>query len=203
MASIIYATATDHVNLHPYSVSVPAHFATVIHRSVEEGNLFAPIYEPFDSRQQQSSMITIAKMVEFVISSTTFTITKDYDVLEILHQIDAYIDEVFPMINDKIVSTYVDRVLRLRSRIYVLFRRILNRRPQWQSAYGHENTLFEMLAEVYRPLGVSFKSPQTLFEDLVVCPTVKKHPEQFGGILMNRTPTDTQKTTDGRPYYHV
>ncbi|CAM6031536.1 unnamed protein product, partial [Sphagnum compactum] len=61
------------------------------------GIFFAPIYEAFDPNLPQRSMITIAKMIEYYISRVSFTILNDYDILLILHQIDAYVAEVYPM----------------------------------------------------------------------------------------------------------
>jgi hypothetical protein len=179
---MIYLSATDHINKHPYCVHAPAYIQS-IHKPIIAGDLFAPIYETFDTNQQQRMMIPIAKMVELSISNTIFTIIDDYDVLLILHQIDAYVKEVYQLISDKQVSSYVDRILKLRIRIYTLFRRVLNRRPDWKKAYGHGKNLFGMIEQLYQGLGITMNTPSAPLDELAMCPTVRAHSDQFKQIL--------------------
>lgn len=171
MATTIYATATDHINKHPYDVMVQAHFAG-IHRLVEQKIFLSPIYEAFDSNALQKSKITIAKMVELFISKSSFNVIEDKDVLYILHQIDCYVEEVYHLKNDDKVQKYIEQILKLRERIYFLFRRVLNLHPQWKQAYQQQIGVFQIISQLY---GKNHDLPETLLEDLRICPTIKFH----------------------------
>ena len=173
---MIYKTATEHINRHPYKVLIPPHVMG-IHAAVLNKQLFTPIYEPFDAHLSQSSMIPIAKMVEFVVSNTTFTIVEDYDVLAILHQIDAYVAEVYPLKIDKAISDYLQRILKLRQRVYPLFRRVLNRRTAWKEAYSQDTGLLFEMQKLYQLLGLPANGPKPFFEELEICPTLREHPD--------------------------
>jgi len=188
---MIYATATDHINKHPYKLLIPPHVLS-IHREALAGDLFAPFYESNDHRQFQRAMMPIARMVEFNISKTTFTIVDDYEVLEILHQIDAYVQEVLPLMRvDKSVVSYVEKILRLRARIYQLFRRVLNLHPDWKKVYSHGQNIFGVIVNLYRLLGISVDAPQALLDELSICPTVRSYPEFFSeGIIPSIKPVD-------------
>ena len=199
--STLYPSATEHINRRPYVVLVPPHVLG-IHKAVLEQDLFATPYEAHDEKQPQKAMVTIADMVAYVISSTTFTIVDDYDVLVILHQIDAYIEEVFPLRANKTVSTYIERILRLRARIYTLFCRVLNRHPQWKSVYGTRQDIFGFILELYRPLGLVVDVPQNAIEELAICPTIREHPDYFIGLL-RPTSQQTPSPSDKRPTYLV
>ena len=193
---MIYISATDHINKHPYQVTVPPYIFS-IHKPILSGDLFAPMYESFDSNMAQRAMITISKMVELNISSTSFTIIDDYDVLLILHQIDAYVGEVYPLMSDKAVAAYLERILKLRVRIYTIFRRVLNRRPQWKLAYSHGDNIFGIIAKLYRSIGISMDAPLAPFEELAMCPTVRANLEQFERRLM---PTTSAPSSTGIEY---
>ena len=170
----IYATATDHVNNHVYDVMVQPHFVGVP-RLVEEGLFFAPFYEPYDHILKQKSKITIAKMVELFISNSSFDIIEDRDVLYILHTIDSYVEEVYHLRTDDTVGKYIEKILKLRARIYTLFRIVLNRHPQWKQAYQKQIGVFEILRTLYSPLGGLPDLPETLLEQLRICPTIREH----------------------------
>jgi hypothetical protein len=194
---MIYATATDHINKHPYKLLVPPH-VLAIHREALIGDLFAPLYESYDHKQPQRAMMPIARMVEFVISKTVFTIVDDYEVLEILHQIDAYVEEVLPLMRgDKAVASYVEKILRLRVRIYQLFRRVMSLHPDWKKVYSHGQNIFGVITQLYQLLGLSVDAPQNLFEELSICPAVRSHPEFFTtGAIPNNKPTGTRVAYD-------
>ena len=202
MSATIYPSATDHVNKNPYTVYVPPHVFN-IHRQVLERELFAPPYEAFDAKQPQKARVTIAEMVSYVISNTTFTIADDYDVLVILHQIDAYVEEVFPLRGNKSVSSYIERILKLRSRIYTLFLRVLNKRPQWRSVYDRRQDIFAFILELYRPLGFEVDVPQGAIEELALCPTVRANPDYFIGLLRPVAQQQASGPSDIRPTYSV
>ena len=196
---MLYATATDHINNHPYAVYLPPHVLD-IHKQVIGGDLFAPLYEASDTNLKQKSMIPIAKMVELSISETSFTVINDYDILLILHQIDAYVEEVYPLRSDPRIMPYIERILKLRSKVYLVFRRVLNWHPQWKSAYSHGNDIFGTILNLYKSIGISVGVPQGLLDDLVVCPTVRNHPEQFSPISQLQSPTSG---LDGKIHYSV
>jgi len=187
---------------------IPPHIQN-IHRQVERGIFFAPIYEPFDQHTPQRSKITIAKMVEFVVSRTSFTIVEDHDVLSILHQIDAYVEEVYMLRTDDRVRAYIEKILALRVRIYIVFRRVLNRHPQWKQAYIGKDSIFTIMAALYRPFGVDLGIPSTMLESLLVCPTVRAYPDAFRGLSSlhsdGRLPQDKTQSLRESPTgpYHV
>lgn len=165
----VYITATEHINKRPYPALIQAHLAV---NFGPKGH--APFYEPFDSNSMQRSAITIAKMVELFTSKSSFIIVNDMDVIEILHQIDAYIAEVYPLKDrDEAVDKYIERILLLRDRIYFLFRRILNLHPQWKESYQDQVGVFSVMAELYRSIGVNIELPESLMEDLRMCPTIR------------------------------
>lgn len=199
--TIIYASATDHINKHTYPATIPP-YTFNIHPSVIKKDLFAPPYEVFDQNLPQKAMITIADMVSFVISNTTFTIINDYDVLAILHQIDSYVEEVYPLRMTKTVSEYIERILKLRVRIYTLFRRVLNRHPQWKAAYNHGDGIFKILLDLYSPLGMTVDVPNAMLDELSVCPTIRAHPDQFKGILQSPVKTSSNPSPN-MPNYNV
>jgi hypothetical protein len=190
---MIYLTATDHINKHPYKVMVPPS-VQIIPEVVLTGKLFAPIYQAFDPNMMQHGMYPIAQLVEFCITDTPFIIQDDYDVLKILHQIDAYMVEVFPLRGNPEVSAFMTRILQCRAKIYVVFRRVLNRRPNWKTLYDHQDNIFGAIAKLYQSSGMTISMPQTMFEELAICPVVRAHPEYFasGGTV----PTPTTERTD-------
>lgn len=191
---MLYPTATDHINKQTYSVLVPPHVMG-IHKLVMEGVLFAPIYEAFDHNQPQTTKATIADMVSYVVSKTTFTIIDDYEVLVILHQIDAYVAEVYPLSTDPTISSYIEKILRLRSRVYSVFRKVLNRHPQWKTAYSDDGDVFSVITRLYQTIGISADAPQNLLEELVVCPTIRNNTKHLDAA--------TKKTTGQRLIYNV
>jgi hypothetical protein len=219
---MIYLTATEHINQQPYAVLIPPYVLDVhdaataqesptrIHTTVSQTLVLAqrvkiktlkmpaPVFEALDQNLRHRAMITINKMVEFSISRTTFTIVEDYDVLVILHQIDAYVEEVYHRLDDKAFSSYVDRLLALRERIYALFRRTLNYHPQWKTAYSHGDDIFGFLLRLYQPLGIRIDTPQSLLDELVLCPTVRAHPDKFATGVTSPPPP-----SDGRIAYNV
>lgn len=219
---ILYPTATDHINKHPYGVMLPPHAldvpvetgrrrppvtaltmisGTLVQRTRHTiATTPGPIYEPFDERLSQRARVTIAHMVTLVMSETPFTILDDYDVLTILHQIDAYVAETYPLRSEPAVTAYFERILKLRSRIYALFRRVLNHRPQWKTAYTEEQGLLGVLRDLYRSFGMSGGLPQTLLDDLEICPTVRDHPEDFSKL---RPAAASPVLGDGRLRYNV
>lgn len=201
-STTLYPTATDHINKHPYTILVPPHVFD-IHKDIQQGNLFAPPYEAFDSNIPQRARATISDMVTYVITNTTFTIVNDYDVLVILHQIDAYVEEVFHLRDNKTVATYIERILRLRARIYVLFRRVLNRHPQWKTSYMHEQGIFSFLSQLYGSIGVKADLPQTILDRLSVCPTIAANPDQFTDPTMTVRKTSSKDVTSNKIQYNV
>lgn len=171
---IVYATSTDHINKCPYDVLVPPHFAIKIAKEVETKVFHAPFYEPIDSLALQKSKITIAHMVELTATQSRFIVLHDEDVLSILHHTDAYIQEVLPLRDRPEVKKYIDRVLPFRQRTYFLFRRIMNNHPQWKEAYSQREGVFDVLARLYRGMGVSVNLPETLLEELRECPALRE-----------------------------
>ena len=165
MANIVYQSATDHINKHTYAVTVPP-YVSGVHKQVLNGELFTPVYEAFDPFLFQRSRISISNMVSFNISKTPFTIIDDHDVLEILHQIDAYVEEVYELRHNKEISIYIEKILKLRPHIYKHFRRILNKHPQWYQAYDQGEGLFGTLQKLYKPLGIEVDLPKPLLEEL-------------------------------------
>jgi hypothetical protein len=173
MTVIVYASATDHINLHPYDVMVQPHFIS-LHKEVEKGTFKHPIYEAFDPNLKQKSRITINKMVELYISKSSFDIFDDKDVLSVLHHIDAYVEEVYPLkATNEEVSRYIDRILELRSRIYFLFCRVLNAHPLWKAVYEQRRGIFSIIAEIYGPMGMATDLPETMLKELRMCPTIR------------------------------
>lgn len=173
MATILYASATDHINKHPYDVYVQAHFSG-IHPEVERGIFKTPIYEPMDPNAKQRSSITISKMVELFTSKSSFDIAKDQDVVAILHHIDSYVEEIYPMKDrDAAIQPYIDKIINLRGRIYLLFRRVMNLHPEWRKAYSGQVGVFQIIVDLYRPLGLKLDLPETLIEELRYCPTIR------------------------------
>ncbi len=171
--SIIYATATEHVNRHIYRVLVPGYHQS-IHRTVELGIFKTPIYEPFDDREFQHSAMTIANMVECVIGRVSFKIINDQDVLHILHHIDAYVEEVFPLRGTKEVQIYIEKILNLRTHVYRMFRFVLNRHEDWKVAYTKGVGVFDFIRELYTAIGISVDAPATLISTLAICPTIRR-----------------------------
>ena len=187
---IYYATATDHLNKCPYDVLVPPHFAVKVTKEVEAGLFHTPFYEPIDAFALQKSKITIAHMIELSATQARFIVIDDKDVLSILHHIDLYIQEVLPLRDRPEVKKYIEKILPFRQRTYFLFRRIMNKHPQWKEAYSHREGVFDVLAKLYRGLGVSVNLPETLLEELRECPALrdleKSDPQQ--GTITASTP---------------
>lgn len=178
----IYITATDHINNHPYEVMVQAH--TTVNFSNKNT---APFYEPMDHTIPQKSRIPISKMVEYFISRSSFTIIHDKDVLEILHQIDAYVKEVYPLKNiNSEVEAYLEKILKFRERIYFLFRRVLNNHPQWKDSYKEQVGVFGVISELYSSIGMKVDVPESLMEDLRICPTVREYETQKSKEIMQQ-----------------
>lgn len=171
----LYITATEHINKHPYEVMIQPHIAISFGPKFN-GKHIAPLYEPFDAAALQKSRISIAKMVEYFVSKSSFTIINDRDVIEILHQIDAYVAEVYgeKSVNPEI-EKYLEKILKLRDRIYFLFRRVLNLHPQWKTAYHQQIGVFNVMAELYRAIGMQIAVPETLMESLRICPTIREY----------------------------
>lgn len=169
--SNIYASATAFINNHPYDVMIQAHLTV---KFSSKG--LAPIYEPYDPNILQKSKIPIAKMVELYTSKSSFTIINDMDVIDILHRIDAYVAEVYPLksMNTE-VETYLSRILTLRDRIYFLFRRVLNHHPQWKTSYQNRPGIFNALSILYGAIGIKLDLPESLMEDLRICPTIREY----------------------------
>jgi hypothetical protein len=198
-STTLYPSATAHINHHPYTAMIPP-YIQIIPRVIETGIFFAPLYEAFDDKVPQRAKLTIAKMVEFVSSKTTFTIIDDYDVLAILHQIDAYVEEVYPLRADERVKTYLDKILLLRQRIYTVFRRVLNRHPQWKQAYIGEEDIFTIMRQLYRPFGIELGIPATLLEELALCPTIRANPTPSHGNRSDKT--NPPSSADMGSLYH-
>ncbi len=168
----IYPTARDHINKQTYDAMVaPSVFP--IHPLIQDGTFSTPFYEPFDHRLPQKSKITIATMVEYAISQVEFTIIDDHDVVVILHQMDAYIEETWVLRGQAAVRSYLNKMLTLRERFYVLFRRVMNRHPQWKQAYIGEQDILSYMREIYQALGFIINTPDTLLAALQICPTVR------------------------------
>jgi len=187
---MIYASATDHINNHPYMVTVPPYIQK-LPTPVLRREIISPIYEAFDDKLPQRSMITIAKMVELYTTKTPFTILEDYDVLLILHQIDAYVSEVCGIVREHHdVQIYVQKILRFRDRIYKLFLRVLNHHPQWKSVYNHKKNIFDTISELYKSLGLSVDTSLSLIEELSISPAVREYPDRFATQLNRNIPSD-------------
>jgi len=222
MGIIVYPTATDHINKHPYVVFLPPHAQDIpedVGRKwpVRTSSIYvvggapyrirtrtaqtpSPFYEQFDEKLDQRSLITISRMVTLLMSNTPFTIADDYDVLVILHQIDAYVAENYALRSEPAIMSYFEKILKLRTRIYELFKRVLNRHPQWKTAYTEEHGLFGFIRQLYQPLNITFDMPNTLIEELAICPTVRDHPEIFSKLHPQKTSNVSQ---DGRLKYDV
>lgn len=196
MTGIIYTSATEHINKHGYDVLLQP-YAVKIHREVELGIFKTPIYEAMDHTVKQKSKISIAKMVELFISKSSFDIIDDHDVLDVLHHIDAYVEEVYPLkASNPAIEKYLEKILQLRSRMYFLFRRVLNKHPQWKQAYQRQVGIFQVMAELYKPLNVNIDLPETLLDELQICPTIRQN---------TKTPSskNIDLTTPGQVVYDV
>lgn len=186
--TILYASATDHINKHIYYVTVPGYYQDV-HRETETGQLFAPVYEPFDSRAEQRAAITIARMVDLMIGRVPFTILDDKDVVQILHHIDAYVEEVFALRGDARITSYITKIIELRGFIYKLFRRVLNLHVEWKKAYSGNQGVFEIIQALYAPFGIPTDIPAGLLDALVICPTLRLHAEHERHITQTTPPS--------------
>lgn len=162
----IFATATDHFNIHVYACMIPQYYMSDIPQIVKDGFLTTPIYDSEDTKAMGRSLITISRMVQLKITKVPFQIIRDRDVLEILHAIDNYLKEVNKL-DDPVVKKYIKNVLQLRPDIYHNFRKILNRHPVWKEAYMGQTPMVSTLTSLYGLLNmdISMVDPLELLRD--------------------------------------
>lgn len=158
----IYCSATEHLNKHPYLLKIPISYdpAVVTGVAPDEYTEYVRKLQPSDPCIMVRSMLPISHMIEMCVTKVPFEITHDRDVLEILHQIDAYLEEV----SDRIavnpqVKAYVAKVMQLRPKVYRLFKIKLNQHPEWRKAYREESGIISIIEDMYRNLGVSELTP--------------------------------------------
>ena len=187
---VLYRSATEHINKYPYAVLVPPHFAVKIGNEIESGLIKAPFYQPDDDRAVQRSRITIAHMVELFESKMPFTVIEDSDVLSILHHIDAYVEEIKPIYYQPEIKTYVGKILKLRDRIYFLFRRVMAIHPQWKTAYQDQQGIFDVLSSLYAAMGYQGTLPDTLLEELRQCPAMRSMTDATEPVLRPATTSE-------------
>lgn len=173
--SLIYRSATDFVNEYLYKVLIPPHLLK-LPTAIETGYLKTPFYVPEDPSALERSRLTIANMIELFSTNSHFVISEDKDVLSILHNLDCYIEEVLPLKNQiPNIDAYMKKATNFRNRTYELFRRILNRHPQWKESYSQRDGIFDILAKLYSFSNKDINLPDTLLEQLRVSPALQNY----------------------------
>lgn len=144
----IYLTAADHINHHPYQLMVPAYYAPV-GDAVLSGEV-APIYQPIDGHVRGVAWMPIKQMVIMYNTGVGFDLVKEMDIATILHQIDAYLEEVYETAKvDERVRQYLIRIKPLRDRFYICFLRLLNKHPELKKIYsGEDKGIMKLLQEM-------------------------------------------------------
>ena len=186
----LYSSATEHINKHQYDVLVPGYYTAppqsapsaqmvvsrmcgnlMMSKSTYEETPIPPIFVSDDPHAFYKSKKAIYEMVDMMSSKVPFTITHDHDVLDILHSIDAYIEEAHPSasINQEVAS-YMGKIIILRKRIYTLFRRVLNRHPDWKEKYREQEGITAIIEQMYNIIGIPVPTLTNTVESLAKAP---------------------------------
>lgn len=146
----VYATATDHFNMHPYMLLVPAHYQPHLPDEFLDGTFHAPFFDEPDPKAMVRAMLPISYMVNMFTTKITFSFVEDRDVAEVLFAIDNYLMETKDLrLQDKSVAAYVNDVLALRRVIYKEFAKVMGRHPEWRKAYDTRPEVMKLLDRLY------------------------------------------------------
>jgi len=146
----IYATATDHLNCHPYALKVPAHYQPHLASEFLDGTFHAPFFDEPDPRALVRNMLPIKYMVSMFQQKVVFAFVEEKDTAEVLFAIDNYLMEVADLrLQDKAVAAYVNDVLQLRRAIYKEFAKVMGRHPEWHKQYDTRPEVMKLLDKLY------------------------------------------------------
>ena len=135
----VYINPADHLNEYTYRVGVPAYAIRQPNEYYTEE--LAPLAKPFDASDRTETRMCIARLLQLFESKTPFIITRDVDVVEIFHRIDAYLEamQTRVMDGDGQYISYCRRLVEFRKVFYRrLFLKVLNKHPDWKQAYAGE-----------------------------------------------------------------
>lgn len=138
--ALIYASATDHFNLRGFKINRPAYYDPAVQscKAITSGEV-RPIYMPDVPDARVYSLMPCCDLMDMAVSRVPFEIINDRDVLEILHTCDNYLMEIRQQVEagSYLHVSVAKNVAILRSKIYRLFRTVLNRHPDWKEKYIH------------------------------------------------------------------
>ena len=144
MSNRVYASATEHINKHPYDVLIPLSYGR-IPDAVADGT-FHPIHDDNDPKALYRSRLPIANFIDMHHTKVTFQYIKDEDILEIQHMLDAYLEEVsVSAMTNEAVTNYIKKVIPYRAEHNKCFLKCLNRHPDWKRQYKESDKISTLL----------------------------------------------------------
>ena len=151
----IYLSATEFINNRPYDLRVPSYY--------DPAQVENPIFIDEDPRSFVRTRLPIAHMVEMRATKVPFDIADDKDVLDILHHIDAYIEEVQHSAAISVpIKSYISKIILLRTDVYRIFLKCMKRHPDWQQAYDNQSGIMAIITKLYGAMGIDVPSTNTI-----------------------------------------
>lgn len=148
----IYPTVTEHINMRPYKLEVPAYYCRVP-ALVENGEI-APIFFG-GAHDMTTARLPICNMIDMYITKVQFAFTEERDVMDVLLHMDAYLKEVYDApSNSPEIQAYAKKMLAFRKQVSHMFKKLLNKHPDWKIIYNGESSgILKLMAELRSMIG--------------------------------------------------